>query len=246
MRSKKIWMTFLFVFLYTTIGAGAENEQKEKFKNAINYLSKRVAQKYKLSTTGYQTAMLKKGTFITPERAKEYTAKAKETFPFETLKNMAILQSNYINRIPETDQLGDPHHMNETQLTSCLWRCRAINFANCEMQSVEVGIHLYALGFKKFKIWSNKALSHNYIVLEPITFFPKGAVVDAWTGFELRELDGSMIFKYKHVKDNLMIDQNMMDWLDKNATTYANKEWISEIRTKFYPGQGPTPLDFIQ
>lgn len=246
MRSKKTWMVFLFVFLYTTIGTGAENDQKEKFINAINYLSKLIAQKYQLSTTGYQVAMIKGTSKLTPERAQQYTTKAKEAFPFETLKNMGILQSSYINRIPETGQLSDPHHMNEKELTSCLWRCRAINFANCEMQAFEVAIHLYALGFKKFKIWSNKALSHNYVVLEPTTFFPKGAIVDPHSGFDIRELDGSMIFKYKHVKENIMVVQNMMEWLEKNASTYANKEWISEIRTKFYPGQSSTPLDSIQ
>lgn len=159
---------------------------------------------------------------------------------------MGFLQRSYINRIPETDELSDPHHMNENQLTSCLWICRAINFANCEMQAFEIAIHLYALGFKKFKIWSNKAISHNYVVLEPTTFFPKSAIVDPHSVFGIRELDGSLIFKYKHVKDNIMVVQNMMDWLDKSATNYANKEWISDIRRKFYLGKVLPPFYFIQ
>jgi len=34
----------------------------------------------------------------------------------------------------------------------------------------------------------------------------------------------------------------MMDWIKKNAHKYANKAWISRIRKKFFPGEGPEPL----
>lgn len=77
MRSKKTWMVFLFVFLYATIGKSAGRfDQKEKFIGAINFLSKLVAQKYQLSTTGYQVAMIKNTAKLTPERAQQYTSKA--------------------------------------------------------------------------------------------------------------------------------------------------------------------------
>jgi len=247
MRSIKTLMVFLFC-LFATIGnAGSGGfDQKENFRNAINFLSKLVAYKYQLSTTGYQAAMIKDTSKLTPERAQQYKAKAKATFPNETLKNMALLQSTYINKIPETGQLSDPHHMNGEKLTSCLNRCREKGFANCEMQSLEIAIHLYALGFKKFKIWSNKAISHNYVVLDSSTFFPRGAIVDSHLGYGFRELDMKMITTYKHFEKNIMVVQNMMDWLDKNANTYANKLWLSVILEKFYPGKGPTPLATIR
>jgi hypothetical protein len=245
MRSIKNLMIFPLC-LFATLGNGGTIDQKEKFQNSINFLSKLIAYKYQLSTTGYQAAMIKGTTKLTPERAQQYINKAKATFPKETLKNMALLQSTYINKIPETGQLSDPHHMNGEQLTSCLHRCREKNFANCEMQSLEIAIHLYALGFKKFKIWSNKAISHNYVVIDPTTFFPRGAIVDSHLGYGFRELDMKMITTYKHFEKNIMVVQNMMDWLDKNATTYANKLWLSVILEKFYPREGPTPLASIR
>lgn len=246
METKKTW-TFLFIFLYAIIGeAAGGDDQRDRFKNAINFLSKLIAYKYQLSTTGYQSAMIKNNTKLTPERARQYTNKAKEIFPKETLKNLGILQSTYINRLPETGELSSPHDFTGRQLDGVLARAREKNFANCEMQALEVGIHLYALGFKKFKIWSNKGISHNYVVLDPTSLWPRGAIVDPHTGFGFTELDMKMITKYKHFKQNIMVVQNMMDWLDKNATINANKLWLSVIIEKFYPGKGPTPLDSIQ
>ena len=68
MGSKKTWILFLSIFLFATIGAGAGIDQKERFKNAINFLSGLVAEKYQLSTTGYQMAMIKGNTKITPRK----------------------------------------------------------------------------------------------------------------------------------------------------------------------------------
>jgi hypothetical protein len=55
-----------------------------------------------------------------------------------------------------------------------------------------------------------------------------------------------MISKYKHFPQNIQVVQNMMDWLDKNANTYANKLWIAVIREKFFPNEGPFPLKSIE
>lgn len=242
MGCNKNWI-FLFVFFYATIGAA--NDQKEKFKNSIKFLSGLIEEKYQLSTTGYQSAMIKNSTKLTPKRAQEYTTTAKRVYPKETLKNLGILQSTYINRLPETGELSSPHDFTGSQLTGVLARAREKNFANCEMQALEVAIHLYALGFKKFKIWSNKGISHNYVVIEPTALWPRGAIVDPHLGFGFEELDMKMVTKYKHFKQNIQVVQNMMDWLDKNAATYANKYWHAVILEKFYPGVGPTPLKFI-
>ena len=87
----------------------------------------------------------------------------------ETLKNLGMLQMTYINRLPETGELSSPHDFTGPQLNGVLARAREKNFANCEMQALEIAIHLYALGFKKLKIWSNKAISHNYVVISPIS-----------------------------------------------------------------------------
>ncbi len=119
MRSIKTGMIFL-LFLFATVGEG-----NDKVKDALTYLSKLVGQKYQLSTTGYQSSMKDTPTnLIVPERRAEYTAKSKEKFPTETLKNLALLQSTYINCLPESGFLSSPHEMNEGQLTSCLGRVR--------------------------------------------------------------------------------------------------------------------------
>ena len=238
----KTGMIFL-ICLFATIGKGAD--EKKQVENAINYLSELVGQKYQLSTTGYEVAMAKDSTRLTSKRAQEYITKAKEIYPTETLKNLGILQSTYINRLPETGQLSDPHHFTGNQLSAALLRVREKNFANCEMQAFEVAIHLYALGFKRFAIYSNKGLSHNYLIIGPTNLFPKGAVVDPWSGFGIRELDLQARIKYKQFGENIMIVQNMMDWLPKNASIFANKAWIKDIRLKFFPWENSTPLQTI-
>lgn len=245
MGSKKTWILFFSIFLLSTIGQAAGIDQKERFKNAINFLSGLIAQKYQLSTTGYQMAMIKGNTKITPERARQYTTMAKKIYPTETLKNLGMLQMTYINRLPETGELSSPHDFTGPQLNGVLARAREKNFANCEMQALEIAIHLYALGFRKLKIWSNKAISHNYVVISPISFYPKGAIVDSHTGFGFQELDFKLISKYKHFPQNIQVVQNMMDWLDKNASTQANRLWLAVILEKFFPGEGPTPLKSI-
>ena len=40
-----------------------------------------------------------------------------------------------------------PHDFTGPQLNGVLERAREKNFANCEMQALEVAIHLYAFGF---------------------------------------------------------------------------------------------------
>lgn len=239
MRSIKMGIIFL-LFSFTTISEG-----QDKVKDALNYLSELVAQKYQLSTTGYQVAMVKDTKKLTPKRAQEYTAKAKEIYPTSTLLELGKLQSRYINCVPETGFLSSPHEMNEAQLTSCLGRVRERNFANCDMQALEVAIHIYALGFKNFVIISNKKISHNYVVLDPTNLFPKGAIVDSWTGFGFMELNVQTKFKYEHNSGNILVVESMMDWLKKNAKTYANEAWLTDIRGKFFPREGPTPLDSV-
>ncbi|RLA64183.1 MAG: type III effector [Epsilonproteobacteria bacterium] len=241
MRSIKAGMIFLFC-LYAVIGEG--NDQKKQVEGALNYLSELIAQKYQLSTTGYQVAMVKNTRRLTPKRAQEYTAKAKELFKTETLKNLGLLQSKYINCVPESGFLSSPHEMNEGQLTSCLGRVREKNFANCDMQALEVAIHIYALGFKNISVISNKAISHNYVVLEPNNLFPKGAIVDSWTGFGFMELNTATKLKYKHSSANIEMVQSMMSWLKKNAVTSANNAWIVDIRRKYFRGVS-VPLQTI-
>ena len=62
MKTIKTGMMVL-LFLYAIIGEG--KEVKKQVEGAINFLSGLIEQKYQLSTTGYQTAMTKKGIFIT-------------------------------------------------------------------------------------------------------------------------------------------------------------------------------------
>ena len=232
-------MIFLFC-LYSTIGLG--QDPKKQVEGALNYLSNLIGQKYQLSTTGYQTAMKKKGTFITRKRGEQYTRAAKRTYPTQTLKNLAMLQKDYINKLPETGELLSPHHFKGDQLSAALERVREKNFANCEMQGLEAAIHIYVLGFKNMAIISNKAISHNYLLLEPTTLWPKGAIVDPWTGYGVRDFNFYQRNRYKHYSKEIQIPKNMMDWLKKNARAYANKKWIRDIRRKFFPGEGPTPL----
>jgi hypothetical protein len=231
----------IFLCFFTTLGKG--QDQKKDVGNAISYLSDLVAEKYQLSTTGYQGSMFKGNKRLTEKRSLQYSTKAKETFPMETLKNLGILQKNYVNRLPETDELSDPHHMNEGQLTSLLMRFRGIRFGNCEEQALEVGMHLWVLGLKNFSIISNKGISHNYIYIPPTNLFPSGAIVDSWSGFPLREFNTSLKILYKHVDSNIMVVQNMMDWIQKNADKFANKDWITDIEKKFFPGKGKEPLN---
>lgn len=239
MRPIKSGLIVLLCF-YATIGEA--QDIKKQVEDSINYLSKMIERKYQLSTTGYQTAMTKKGIFITLERGKQYSSAAKKRFPNSTLKNLAILQSNYINKLPETGELSSPHHFLGGQLSDALERVRKKNFANCEMQALEAAIHIYVLGFKNIAIISNKKISHNYLFLKPTTLFPRGAIVDPWTGFELRELNFRLISRYKHFSKEIMVPKNMMDWLKKNAATFANKAWIGRIRKKFFPKEGVEPL----
>ncbi|TDJ07925.1 MAG: hypothetical protein E2O68_02860 [Deltaproteobacteria bacterium] len=242
MRFIKTGVIVLLCF-YATIGLG--NDQKKQVEGALNYLSVLIQQKYQLSTTGYQTAMNKKGTFITRKRGEQYTSMAKKVYPNQTLKKLAMLQKDYINKLPETGELLSPHHFVGNQLSAALERVREKNFANCEMQALEAAIHIYVLGFKNMAIISNKAISHNYLLLEPTTLWPKGAIVDPWTGYDVREFNFYQRNRYKHYAKEISVPQNMMDWLKKNARTYANKKWIREIRRKFFPGKGPRPLKSI-
>lgn len=232
-------MIVLFCF-YATIGEA--KDVKKQVEGALNYLADLIGQKYQLSTTGYQGSMYKGNRKLTRRRANEYHNKAKEMYPNQTLKELGKLQKNYINRHPKTGELLSPHHFKGNQLSGALHRCREKNFANCEMQALEAAIHIYVLGFKDMAIISNKAISHNYLYLEPTNLWPRGAIIDPWSGYGLRELSISLITRYRHVKKNIMVPQNMMDWIKKNAKTYANKKWIREIRRKFFPGEGPKPL----
>jgi hypothetical protein len=234
--------TGIIVILFLSATIVQAKDVKKQVEGAINYLSKLIEQKYQLSTTGYQTAMTKKGIFITLERGKQYNSAAKKLYPNSTLKKLAQLQKNYINKSPINGELKSPHHFEGSQLSAALERVRLKNFANCEMQNLEAAIHIYVLGFKDMAIISNKAISHNYLLLEPNNLWPRGAIVDPWTGFELRELNFKLRSRYRHFSKEIQVPQNMMDWLKKNAYKYANKAWIGRIRKKFFPGEGPEPL----
>lgn len=237
MGSIKTGMIFLLC-LYAAIGEG--QDQKEQVKNALNYLSNLVGQKYQLSTTGYHSSMKDDPkNLIVPARRAEYNAKAKEIYPTSTsaFAELVKLQKDYINCVPEGGYVtSSPHDMNESQLTSCLKKVREKSFANCDMQALEVAIHIYALGFKDFVIISNKKLSHNYVLLKPTTLFPNGAIVDSWTGRGFIEMSISTKKTFSHYEANIDNVEKWMEWLKKNAVTSANNAWIVDIRRKFFRG----------
>jgi hypothetical protein len=70
----------------------------------------------------------------------------------------------------------------------------------------------------------------------PTNLFPDGAIVDSWTGRGFMELNVSIKKKFSHYSANISVVKNMMDWLQKNAITFANNAWIVDIRRKYFRG----------
>lgn len=200
---------------------------------SINILVQQVAGRTRLSTTGYQMAMDRVNnqhrsdgsSLMTLSRARDYLETAKLAFPTtETLKNLAELQQSQIYRTA-SGELRGAIEMSVDELTQCLQRCRASGFANCDMQALEVGLHLrHDLGITNFKVVSNTPESHNYVVIDPSETFPKGAIVDTWTGLGLQPLDFKIKLKLRHFAANFTVNSNMHEWIEKHGAEYARMD----------------------
>ncbi|QCR10316.1 type III effector [Brenneria rubrifaciens] len=195
----------------------------------ISDLTREIANRTRLSTTGYQMAMdrinnphkLDSDSLMTMRRAEQYQSAAKSAYPTETLKSLASLQQSQIYHTSSGEMLG-AIEMSLEQLSTCLDRCRAHGFSNCDMQALEVALHLkHRLGVDDFKIMSNHKLSHNYVVMNPSNTFPRGAIVDSWTGQGVLELNLKTKLKFQHHEGNCYINQNMHDWIDSYGSSYV-------------------------
>lgn len=213
----------------SNIRATASGSQCLGLSEQISELTQQIANRTRLSTTGYQMAMdrinnahrLDANSLMTMRRAEQYTQAAKRAYPTETLKQLAALQQQYIYRTV-SDELRGAIEMSPEQLTDCLQKCREHGFSNCDMQALEVGLHLrYGLGLTDFSIVSNHKLSHNYVVFPPNDTFPKGAIVDSWTGQGVVELNMKNKLKFMHHEGNYHINENMHNWLENNGSRYV-------------------------
>lgn len=198
------------------------SSSRSSMRRSINELVQRVSDRTQLSTTGYQTAMgrLNKShksdddSLMTLRRAQQYQETAKRTFSSETLKKLADLQQSRIYRT-SSGNLRGAIEMSPEQLTKCIEKCREAGFSNCDIQALEIGLHLrHKLGISDFKIYSNHKLSHNYVVIDPNDEFPKGAIVDSWTGQGVRDLDLKTKLKFQHRDGNYQINHNMHEWVN--------------------------------
>jgi len=159
---------------------------------------------------------------MTRARAEQYTAAAKKAFPTQTLKSLAELQQG-INGDGQGG-LVSPIEMTPEQLGVALRACRRQGFANCDMQALEIGLHLkHELGISHFKIYSNEALSHNYAVIDPCEQFPKGAAVDPWTGQGVQEMSLMNRLKLKHNDANCKVNHNMMAFIDQHGADFVDR-----------------------
>lgn len=198
----------------------------------VNALTIEVANRTRLSTTGYQSAInrinnskkLDSESLMSMRRAESYIREAKRIYPSETLKSLAMLQQSYIYNTPEGELLGGIEMLPQ-QLSLCIERCREKGFSNCDMQALEVALHMkYRLGIDNFKIVSNRKLSHNYVIIEPCNDFPKGAIADSWTGHGVSELNFKTKFKFKHYEQNIHVNDNMHKWLEDYGINYVIPE----------------------
>ncbi|RMV12926.1 Type III effector HopE1 [Pseudomonas savastanoi] len=196
---------------------------------AVNDLVEQVSERTTLSTTGYQAAMgrLNKpeksdaDALMTMRRAQQYTDSAKRTYISETLMNLADLQQRKIYRT-NSGNLRGAIEMTPTQLTDCVQKCREEGFSNCDIQALEIGLHLrHKLGISDFTIYSNRKLSHNYVVIHPSNEFPKGAIVDSWTGQGVVELDFKTRLKFKHREENYAVNANMHEWIERYGQAHV-------------------------
>lgn len=202
---------------------------KEATLAHLDALCASIVDRTQLSTTGYQIAMRRLAnrdksdsrSQMTLARAEQYTAAAKKAFPERTLKSLAELQQ-HINS-DEAGGLASPIEMTPEQLGRALQKCRQRGFSNCDMQALEVGIHLrHELGISNFKIYSNQALSHNYAVIDPCEHFPKGAALDPWTGQGVQEMGIMNKLKLKHNDANCKVNENMMAFIARHGADFVN------------------------
>jgi hypothetical protein len=205
-----------------------DSQSQSSLAKRLQALSELIESRTQLSTTGYQTAMSRlnntsmpdNNTLMTKKRAQEYTKAAKRAYPSETLKSLAELQINQIYRTSDGRLLAGIE-MTPTQLTECLMKCREVGFSNCDMQALEIAIHIqHCLGIKDFTIFGNKKISHNYVVINKSKEFPKGPIVDSWTGKGLQELNFKNKLIFKHREDNLEVNKNMHEWVSMHGSKY--------------------------
>jgi hypothetical protein len=160
-------------------------------------------------------------SLMTMDRAQQYINAAKKAYPTETLKNLAVFQQNVICRTSD-GKLKGAIEMSPEELTDCLMKCRQHGFSNCDMQALEMAMHLkFGLGISNLSIVSNRRLSHNYVLINPHSRFPKGALVDVWTGQGLLELTFRTKLRFQHREANCSVNQNMHDWLDRYGSRYC-------------------------
>ncbi|RLM27338.1 type III effector [Brenneria alni] len=209
--------------------AAASSSRSAALSERISALTIEIGDRTRLSTTGYQMAMdrinnpnkLDSDSLMTMRRAQQYTDAAKRAYPTETLKSLGLLQQSYIYNTADHGLRG-AIEMSPKELSRCLEKCREYGFSNCDMQALEVAIALkYRLGLDEFKIVSNHKLSHNYIVIDPCNDFPKGVIVDSWTGQGVLELNLRTKLKFQHKEQNCHINENMHEWLDNYGKNYV-------------------------
>ncbi|EOS96842.1 type III effector HopE1 [Erwinia tracheiphila PSU-1] len=195
----------------------------------LNDLSRRIESRTTLTTTGYQFAMarvnnpqkLDANSGITMRRAQQYIQCAKKRFPQNTLASLAALQHDSIYRTSD-GKLKGGIEMNMQQLTESLEKCRKTGFANCDMQALEMGLHIkHCLGINDFTIYSNKALSHNYVVIKPGELFHRGAIVDSWSGHGVFELSLKNKLVFMHKENNLAVNHTMHAWIDEYGKDFV-------------------------
>ncbi|KHK52092.1 type III effector [Ralstonia sp. A12] len=153
-------------------------------------------------------------SLLTLSRAQQYMTAAKTAYPSETLKSLASLQQSHIYHTADGELRG-AIEMSPADLNHCLQKCRQLDFANCDMQALEVALQLrHGPGISDFSIVSNHKLSHNYGGIHPCTEFPKGAIADSWTGQGLQELNLKTKLKFQHKDQNYTINSNMHAWIE--------------------------------
>ncbi|MFE8647165.1 hypothetical protein ACFX58_18955 [Sphingomonas sp. NCPPB 2930] len=196
---------------------------------AINHLVESLSERTQLSTTGYQSAMARLNkshksdadALMTRARAQQYMDTAKRRYSSETLKKLADLQQSKIYRT-NSGNLRGAVEMTPEQLTTCIKKCREHGFSNCDVQALEMGLHIrHKIGIANFTIYSNAKLSHNYVVIHACPDFPKGAIVDSWTGQGIQELDLKTKLKFKHREENYTVNDNMHQWIERYGSAHV-------------------------
>jgi hypothetical protein len=224
---------------------GRTNEmpaRKDVAIDAANRVSAGVVEQYPLSTTGYSFALGKTRNFdkdesawnkskVKKERAIGYYQTARSIFPQSTLVGLTKLQGDFINKPLGSQETLYPHIMTMEQLTECLLKCREKKFANCDMQAMEAALHLYyGLGFKNVYIESNKALSHNYVVIPPNHLFRNGALIDPWKGAQLEEITDELNRTYeRNNPGNITHVANMKEWIVNYGAHYLNASVMKQL-----------------